>query len=148
VLQVRPNDSVQWRKLTIQEAYAACLTTDKLVEAVCAIARGAATEAGAAAELAAFSAPQVRALCLCGVRPAARRCCAATPRPLGCRTAALASPCLKAAPSSPQPPPAPGVQIATPDTKPLLKRVEPSAHHPGAEYRLAGDRYIQIECAA
>jgi urea carboxylase len=36
-------------------------------------------------------------------------------------------------------------QIATPDTKPLLKRVEPSEHHPGAEYRLAGDRYIQIE---
>jgi hypothetical protein len=58
--QVRPNDNVQWRKLTIQEAYAACLTTDKLVEAVTAVARGATTEAAAAAELAAFSVPEVR----------------------------------------------------------------------------------------
>ncbi len=31
-----------------------------------------------------------------------------------------------------------------PETRPLLIRVEPEGDHPGAEYRLAGDRYIQV----
>lgn len=32
-----------------------------------------------------------------------------------------------------------------PPTRPLLKRIEPHGSHPGVEYRLAGDRYVQIE---
>lgn len=31
-----------------------------------------------------------------------------------------------------------------PAARPLLARVPPSDSHPGAEYRLAGDRYIQV----
>ncbi len=58
-LQVRADDTVHWKKLTVQDAYTACLSTDALVAAVTAVARGTTTEEVAAAELAAFQAPQV-----------------------------------------------------------------------------------------
>lgn len=57
--QARPNDNIKWQKLTIQQAYAACLTTDALVAAVTAVARGTSSEQQAAGELEAFTVPEV-----------------------------------------------------------------------------------------
>lgn len=57
-LQVRPGDAVQFKQLTIQEAYLQRLTTDKKVELLCWVARGAAAAADAEAALAAFN-PEV-----------------------------------------------------------------------------------------
>lgn len=92
--QVRPNDGILFKPLTIEEAYQACLRADKLLEVVRDLARGAITVGNGGEALSAFQ-----------VEPLSN----------------------------------------VPETKPLLLKVEPHGDHPGAEYRLAGDRYVQVE---
>jgi urea carboxylase len=98
--QVRPGDSVTFKRLTLPEAHAALLATDARLTALRAAAR-----AGVAGKemVAAVQAAEAAA-------------------------AAVAS---EAAPRMPE-------------SKALLVKVEAQGSHPGAEYRLAGDRYIQV----
>lgn len=99
--QVRPSDSVVFRRLTLPDAYAALLTTDAKISAL---------------------------------REAARTNIAADKAEVAVKEAEAAAAALAAAAAG-----------HMPETKPLLASVPASETHPGAEYRLAGDRYIQVE---
>jgi Carboxyltransferase domain, subdomain A and B len=54
--QVRPNDNVHFRKISLEEAFAAIAVTDALVDAVASLAKGTATPAAAEAALSALAA--------------------------------------------------------------------------------------------
>ncbi|KAI3425770.1 hypothetical protein D9Q98_007745 [Chlorella vulgaris] len=91
--QVRPGDAVQFKKLSIEEAYTERLTVDNQVALLCQVARGAKSAQAAEAEAEAF-------------------------------------------------------QVTVPETPPtsaVLRVVPAGASHPGAQVRLAGDRYVFLE---
>jgi hypothetical protein len=50
-LQVRPNDDILFKQITLEEAYKACFTTDALMAAVTQVARGHISETEAEAKL-------------------------------------------------------------------------------------------------
>lgn len=100
--QVRPGDSIIFKRLTLLQAHEALLTLDARITALRDASR---------ADVA--SADDVIA------------------RVAAAEDAARAVAASHAA--------------SMPEAKPLLVRVPAAGSHPGAEYRLAGDRYIQIE---
>ncbi|KAG2494459.1 hypothetical protein HYH03_007511 [Edaphochlamys debaryana] len=99
--QVRPDDSVNFKRLTLEQALRERLETDAAVAAVRAMAQQGSGEAEA---LAAYAQAQAAA------------------------AAAAASP-----------------DVPMPPSVALTKAVEPKDGFPGAQYRLAGDRYVQVD---
>ncbi|KAK9817750.1 hypothetical protein WJX72_001615 [[Myrmecia] bisecta] len=89
--QVRANDTIKFKRLTLGEAYRQCLYTDKLVERVCKAALGEAVDLERDLQTLHTPVPHM------------------------------------------------------PETSAVLLRIESSATHPGAIYRLAGDRYVFVE---
>lgn len=56
-LQVRPNDNIRFKNITLQEAFSAIFRTDALIAAVTALAQGSTTVEAAEAGLAALKSP-------------------------------------------------------------------------------------------
>lgn len=99
--QVRPDDVVVFKRLTLEQAMAQRLATDAMVAAVRSMA-----EAGVAPEAA------VQA----------------------CKAAAVNAATAAAAPDVPMPP-----------SRALTRDIPAREGFPGAQYRLAGDRYVQVD---
>lgn len=96
--QVRPDDTILFKKLSLEEAYEKLVHRDEVIKAVYGLACGSIKDAASALE---------------AVEKATQARIAAVP--------------------------------AMPETKPLLHIMPRTESHPGAEYRLAGDRYLQID---
>lgn len=104
--QMRPGDSVLFKKLDLAEAHTQLLTTDAKLAAIRSIARG---EQGAC-----------------------------TPSDVLKHVARAEATVRNGAAAV-------GAAASMPPSRPLIHRLPATDAHPGVEFRLAGDRYIQVE---